>query len=105
MVKPPPPLNDVFRALADPTRRAILERLGRGAAGATALAQHFELALPSFMQHLEILEGSGLVKSIKLGRIRTYRLVPQRFKSAENWLASQRKAWAGRFDGLTRLTK
>ena len=105
MAKPPPQLNDVFRALADPTRRAILERLGRGAAGATALAQHFELALPSFMQHLEVLEGSGLVKSIKLGRIRTYRLVPQQIRSAEQWLSRQRKAWAGRFDGLTRVVK
>lgn len=105
MAKPTPQLDDVFRALADPTRRAILERLGRGAAGTSDLAQHFDMALPSFLQHLEILEESGLVKSIKLGRIRTYRLVPQQIRRAEQWLSRQRKAWAGRFDGLTRVSK
>lgn len=93
-----PPLNEVFRALADPTRRAILERLGHGAAGTSALAQHFDMALPSFAQHLAILEHAGMVKSLKLGRIRTYRLVPQQFQSAERWLLGQRKNWQRRFD-------
>jgi DNA-binding transcriptional ArsR family regulator len=93
-------VNDVFRALADPTRRAILERLARGTAGASALAKPFDMALPSFTQHLDILEQSGLVRSMKLGRIRMYKLAPQSLKVAEAWLSRQRRTWDCRFDQL-----
>lgn len=91
MLRQAPKLNDVFRALADPTRRAILERLGRGPAGTTKLAEPFDMSLPSFAQHLAMLEECGLVRSIKLGRIRNYRLVPQNLKIAEKWLAARRR--------------
>lgn len=102
MAKQAEKLNDVFRVLADPTRRAILERLGRGAVGTSALAQPFDMALPSFTQHLDMLEQCGLVRSIKLGRIRMYKLAPQPLKAAEQWLAKQRQAWDCRFDQLDR---
>lgn len=102
MAKQAEKLNDVFRALADPTRRAILERLGRGPAGTSALAQRFDMALPSFSQHLDVLEQCGLVSSSKLGRIRMYKLAPQPLKAAEQWLQKQRQAWNCRFDQLDR---
>lgn len=91
-------LNDVFRALADPTRRAVLERLASGPIGTSALAQHFDMALPSFTQHLAVLEEFGLVKSIKLGRIRMYKLALQPYKPAEQWLRKQLKLGNSRFD-------
>ena len=102
MAKQPEKINDVFKALADPTRRAILERLGRGPAGTSALAESFDMALPSFTQHLRLLEDSGLVRSIKLGRIRNDKLVPQPLKAAEQWLLRQRKTWECRFDQIDR---
>ena len=85
-------LEEVFRALADPTRRAILERLGHGPAGTSVLAEPFDMALPSFVQHMALLEDCGLVRSMKLGRIRVYRLAPQTFRIAEKWLAGRRQA-------------
>ena len=94
MLRRPPPLDDVFRALADPTRRAILERLERGPVGTSALAAHFDMALPSFVQHLALLEQSGLVRSTKLGRIRMYRLVPTALQGATAWLGKQHRASA-----------
>ena len=100
MMRQTPKLNDVFRALADPTRRAILERLGRGSAGTSALAEPFDMALSSFVQHLAILEECGLVRSIKLGRIRIYKLAPQALKIAEKWLTQRRRDWDHRFDQL-----
>ena len=100
MMRQTPKLNDVFRALADPTRRAILERLGRGPAGTSALAEPFDMALSSFVQHLAILEECGLVRSIKLGRIRVYKLAPQALKIAEKWLTQRRRDWDHRFDQL-----
>jgi DNA-binding transcriptional ArsR family regulator len=96
----PARLDPVFRALADPTRRAVLERLGRGPAPVSELAQPFGMALPSFMQHLAVLEESGLVRSRKAGRIRTVRLVPQPLRKAERWLAEQRAVWERRLDQL-----
>jgi DNA-binding transcriptional ArsR family regulator len=91
MMRRPPKLNDVFRALADPTRRAILERLGRGPASTSALAAGFEMALPSFVQHLALLEECGLVRSMKPRRTRMYKLAPQALGIAEKWLAARRK--------------
>ena len=93
-------LDEVFKALADPTRRAVLERLGKGPAAMTELAAPFDMALPSFSQHLDMLERSGLVRSRKEGRVRTYKLAPQPLKTAEHWLAKQRTLWERRLDQL-----
>jgi DNA-binding transcriptional ArsR family regulator len=93
-------LNRVFQALADPTRRAVLERLGRGPAPMSELAQPFAMALPSFSQHLDVLEDCGLVRSRKAGRVRTYQLAPKKLKAAEDWMAKQRALWERRLDQL-----
>ena len=93
-------LNQVFRALGDPTRRAVLSRLSAGPAPVSELARSFDMALPSFTQHLDVLEQCGLVRSRKAGRVRTYRLVPQPLKAAERWIARQRALWERRLDQL-----
>lgn len=90
----------VFRALADPTRRQVLERLGRSPASVSELAEPFDMALPSFVQHLRMLEASGLVLSTKSGRVRSYQLAPRRLKVAEDWLIRQRALWERRLDQL-----
>jgi DNA-binding transcriptional ArsR family regulator len=95
-------LSGVFRALADPTRRAVLERLSRGPAAVSELAQPFEMALPSFAQHLGVLESAGLVRSHKRGRVRTYQLAPRPLRAAESWMAGQRALWERRLDQLDR---
>src|SRR5438477_12381382 len=100
MPDPSHPLNRVFQALADPTRRAVLERLSRGPASVTELAQPFRMALPSFAQHLGVLESCGLVRSRKTGRVRTYQLAPQPLEAAEHWLVTQREHWERRLDQL-----
>jgi DNA-binding transcriptional ArsR family regulator len=93
-------LGRVFQALADPTRRAVLERLAGGPAAMSELAEPFRMALPSFAQHLDVLEGCGLVRSHKEGRVRTYRIEPRTMKAAEGWLAKQRALWTRRLDQL-----
>jgi len=93
-------IDGIFRALSDPTRRHVLERLNRSPASVSELAQPFDMALPSFVQHLRVLEGCGLVRSRKRGRVRTYRLAPERLRIAENWLARQRALWERRLDQL-----
>jgi DNA-binding transcriptional ArsR family regulator len=93
-------LDGMFRALADPTRRAVLERLAGGPATTTELAQPFSMALPSFTQHLDVLEDCGLVRSRKAGRVRTYRLAPRRLRVAEHWMSRQREIWNRRLDQL-----
>jgi DNA-binding transcriptional ArsR family regulator len=93
-------LDGVFRALGDPTRRAVLSRLSAGPASVTELARPFDIALPSFTQHLGVLERCGLVRSRKVGRVRTYRLVPQPLKAAERWMALQRALWERRLEQL-----
>jgi DNA-binding transcriptional ArsR family regulator len=93
-------LDRVFRALGDPTRRAVLTRLSAGPAPVSELARPFKMALPSFTQHLEVLEQSGLVRSRKSGRVRTYRLVPRPLRAAEDWVARQRALWERRLDQL-----
>jgi DNA-binding transcriptional ArsR family regulator len=95
-----PQLDQVFRALAVPTRRAVLERLVAGPAAMSELARPFTMALPSFAQHLDALERCGLVRSRKTGRVRTYRLAPRPLKQAEGWLARQRALWERRLDQL-----
>ena len=93
-------LTHIFQALSDPTRRAVLERLTRGPAAVSELAQPFKMALPSFVQHLGVLEDCGLVRSKKQGRVRTYTLAPQPLKAAEDWLSVQRAHWERRLDAL-----
>ena len=93
-------MNQVFQALADPTRRAVIERLCSGPAAMSELAQPFDMALPSFSQHLNVLESCGLVRSTKTGRVRTYRLAPAPLKAAEHWMVRQRAIWDRRLDQL-----
>jgi DNA-binding transcriptional ArsR family regulator len=93
-------LDRVFRALGDPTRRAVLSRLCAGPAPVSELARPFDMALPSFTQHLDVLEQCGLVRSRKAGRVRTYRLVPQPLEAAERWMNKQRALWERRLDQL-----
>ena len=88
----------VFHALANPTRRKVLERLSVGPATVSELAAPFDMQLPSFVQHLSVLERSRLVKSKKRGRVRTYEIAPERFKVAEHWLTAQRRLWEARLD-------
>jgi DNA-binding transcriptional ArsR family regulator len=95
-----PHLDNVFSALADPTRRAIIARLSQGEASVGELAQPFDMALPSLMKHIRVLETGGLVESEKHGRVRTCRLMPGAMKGAENWLAEQRAIWEARLDRL-----
>lgn len=94
------PIDRVFRALADPTRRRVLERLCRSPASVSELAESFDMALPSFVQHLRVLEDSGVVRSTKSGRVRTYRVVPKRLRAVEDWLDRQRALWERRLDQL-----
>ena len=93
-------LDRIFQALADPTRRAVLQRLSGGAASTLELARPFDLALPSFTQHLRMLEKFGLVKSKKSGRVRTYELAPKRLQAEEDWILDRRKLWERRLDQL-----
>lgn len=95
-------LDRVFRALADPTRRAVLQRLSGGVAPVSELAEPFDMALPSFLQHLKVLEGCGLVRSQKSGRVRTYQISPAPLKAAEGWMSEQRAIWDRRLDQLDR---
>lgn len=88
----------VFRALGDPTRRAVVERLCDGPAAMSELARGFDMALPSFAQHLGVLEGCGLVRSQKRGRVRTYELTPAALEAGEQWLSRQRSLWERRLD-------
>ena len=94
------PLNDVFYALADPTRRAIVGALGRGPASVSTLAAPFQMALPSLMKHLSVLERSGVIRSRKVGRVRTCELRPKALSRAEQWIASQRALWESRSDRM-----
>lgn len=93
-------LPEVFYALGDPTRMAIVGQLGRGPASVTALAAPFAMALPSFMKHLSVLERSGVIRSQKIGRVRTCELVPKALTQAHGWLAEQRALWEGRSDRM-----
>jgi DNA-binding transcriptional ArsR family regulator len=93
-------LDQVFQALADPTRRNMVERLVRGPASVTELARPQAMSLPAAMQHLQVLETCGLVRSEKTGRVRTCRIEPDALRAAEGWLSSQRTAWESRLDRL-----
>jgi DNA-binding transcriptional ArsR family regulator len=93
-------LDTLFQALSDTTRRTVVERLGRGPAATSELARSFDMALPSFTQHLDVLERCGLVTSRKQGRVRTYRLAPAPLDHAGRWLDTQRTLWQQRLDQL-----
>lgn len=89
-------LTGIFLALADPTRRAVLGRLGEGPASISELSRPFEMALPSFMKHIHALEANGLIRTRKVGRVRTCAIEQKSFAVAEAWMSSQRAAWEQR---------
>lgn len=91
-------VEDVFHALSNSTRRRVLEQLSTGPATVSELAAPFDMKLPSFVEHLSVLEQSRLVTSKKRGRVRTYELAPERFKAAEDWLTERRRLWEARLD-------
>ena len=97
--------DDVFHALSNSTRRKVLEQLSVGPATVGELAAPFDMKLPSFVQHLSVLELCRLVKSKKRGRVRTYEIVPARFKVAEDWLTERRQLWEARLDRFDEYVK
>lgn len=97
---PPAAIDGIFRALADPTRRDVVERLTAKQASMSELAAPYRMALPSFLEHMKVLEGAGLVRSSKVGRARIYQLETARLKLAEDWLGRQRTLWERRLDRL-----
>jgi DNA-binding transcriptional ArsR family regulator len=96
----PERLNGIFQALADPTRRAVLGRLGKGPASISDLAKPFDMALPSFMKHIHFLEDNGWIRTRKKGRVRTCAIERKQFAAVEAWLSEQRSLWEGRTDRL-----
>ncbi|MET8047345.1 MULTISPECIES: ArsR/SmtB family transcription factor [unclassified Streptosporangium] len=96
-------LDGVFVALADPTRRGVIRRLGRGPTSVGDLAREFPMTLPSFMKHVRTLEENGLIRTVKLGRVRTCVLNRDRLALVDGWLAEQRQIWEERTDRLERL--
>jgi DNA-binding transcriptional ArsR family regulator len=100
MLNQSPSLDSLFHALADPSRRAVVERLSRGPASVSELAQPLAMSLPSVVQHLQVLEASGLITTQKLGRVRTCRMAPEALSAAERWIQDQRAVWENRFDRL-----
>src|SRR5262245_58572588 len=93
-------LDRVFQALADPSRRAMVERLSHGPASVSELAQPLAMSLPAVMQHLQVLETSGLVRSEKVGRVRTCRIEPVALHTAEQWISDRQSGWERRLDQL-----
>jgi len=96
-----PSLDVAFRALSDPTRRSILERLSRGPASVSELAEPHAMSLPSVHQHLQVLEEAGLMVSEKKGRVRRCRVEPQGLRAVESWVLSRRALWDRRLDALS----
>ena len=93
-------LDLAFHALSDPTRRAVVSRLAEGEVPVSVLAEPFDMALPSFVQHLKVLEDCGLIASEKRGRSRWCRLEQARFVEASSWMEAERRRWVGRFERL-----
>jgi DNA-binding transcriptional ArsR family regulator len=93
-------LDQTFQALADSTRRAILAELTRGASSVSKLAQPLAMSLPAVMQHLAVLESAGLVRSVKIGRVRTCTIEPKALGLAEQWINQRRSEWERHFDQL-----
>lgn len=90
----------MFQALADPSRRSMVERLSRGPASVSELAKPLSMSLPAVIQHLQVLEASGLVHSEKVGRVRTCRIQPAALQAAEQWIVDRRAGWQSRLDRL-----
>jgi DNA-binding transcriptional ArsR family regulator len=95
-----PVLDRVFQALADPTRRDLVDRLSRGSASVSDLARPLPMTLAAVVQHLQVLEASGLVRSEKVGRVRTFTMSPAALRTAEQWIAERRNIWERRLDRL-----
>ena len=100
MLKRSGSVDPVFHALADSTRRVIVEHLSRGPASVSELAKPLDMTLSGVVQHLAVLEASGLVRSHKIGRVRTCRIEPAALQSAEAWITERRMSWEGRLDRL-----
>jgi DNA-binding transcriptional ArsR family regulator len=100
MLQHSPTLDDVFHALADPTRRAMVERLTIGPASVSELASPFDVSLSAITQHIQLLETSGLVRTSKVGRVRTVELSKETLERAEQWFKKHRECWEKRFDRL-----
>lgn len=103
MDKHPQLLDAVFHALSDPTRRAVLARLGTGTATISELAEPFDMALPSFMKHIDVLERSQLIVTRKQGRVRTCALDREKLIAAERWFGEQHLLWQTRYSNLDAL--
>jgi DNA-binding transcriptional ArsR family regulator len=93
-------LDQIFHALADTSRRGMIERLSEGPASVSELARPLDMALPSVVKHLAVLEVGGLVISEKAGRVRTYRIAPDALNAVETWLATRKARWHAQFDQL-----
>jgi DNA-binding transcriptional ArsR family regulator len=93
-------LDQLFGALADPARRSMIDRLSRGPAGVSELAQPLPMSLPATMQHLGVLEAAGLVRSKKIGRVRTCSIIPETLNLAEQWINDRRSQWERNLDRL-----
>jgi DNA-binding transcriptional ArsR family regulator len=93
-------LDRVFHALADPSRRSIVVQLGNGPASVSDLAAPLEMSLPAVVQHLDVLQKSGIVSSQKVGRVRTCSLEPEPMAEVERWIAEHRRIWEDRLDRL-----
>ena len=100
MLHDPAQLDLMFQALADPARRTMVERLSRGSASVSELAEPLDMSLSAVMQHLHLLEASGLVRSEKVGRVRTCRIEPKGLSIAESWISDRRSTWERRLDRL-----
>ena len=96
-------LSAIFGALSDPTRFAVVDRLARGPASVSELAGPFDMAGPTFLKHLKVLEQAGLIRSSKRGRVRTVQLAPERMRAVEDWIVAHRGIWEMRFDSLGRF--
>lgn len=100
MLNQSPGLDRLFHALSDPARRAMMERLSRGPVSVSDLARPLPMSLPAAMQHLQVLESAGLVRSEKVGRVRTCAMAPGALSLAEHWINARRIEWEHRLDRL-----
>jgi DNA-binding transcriptional ArsR family regulator len=103
MLTPRAHVDRVFHALGDPTRRAMIEKLSEGPISVSRLAKPLDITLAAVVQHLQVLEKSGLVRTEKIGRVRTCRIESQGLSLAERWIADRRSLWEARFDRLGKL--
>jgi DNA-binding transcriptional ArsR family regulator len=95
-----PDIDRIFHALGDPTRRAILEKLSQGPVSVSRLAEPLDITLAAVVQHLQVLEESGLIQTEKVGRVRTCRIESAGLSAAEKWISDRRSIWERRFDRL-----